>query len=99
MIEIGFFPFARPTAREASSDLPSASAIFPVADGHAEGDAGELRPHCQLELRAARCHRQVEIGAGPGEVLAQLPFRLREAAGVADPVRLHGAERIPASSR
>src|SRR6185437_2142443 len=66
-----------------------------VADRRAVGDPGELRPDRELERRAARGERQVELPARRREVLGQLVGRGREQALPARPLRPDGSGALP----
>src|SRR5216683_1543055 len=53
----------------------------PVARRGAVGDLAQRVPHAMLERRAEGFERQVECGAGAGEVLLELLARAREQCG------------------
>ena len=58
--------------------MPDLARHLGVGAGFPERNAPERAPHLLLERGARGIERQVELGAPPGEVLGELPFRLAE---------------------
>ena len=77
MIEIGFLPFAAPTARTAAG-LPTCSAIWPVGAGFTVRNAEQRRPDPALKIRAAKFECQLECPALADEIFAELTGNLEQ---------------------
>ena len=71
MIEIGFLPFAAPTARTAAG-IADLFGHLPIGARFAVGNREQRRPRTALEIGAAEFERHIERAARAGEVFAQL---------------------------
>ncbi|GAA3038294.1 hypothetical protein GCM10020000_15600 [Streptomyces olivoverticillatus] len=83
MMPTGFFPLARPTARDAPGGAPIRSASSPYESVCPYGIRCRPAPHPLLEGGALQPQRQVEAGQFAREVRGELALGLGERAFVA----------------